>query len=66
MVDVLQDTSPVNNWQTGTGWLNIVEKCNNGSTTVSVKLDVDGLLYHNIPLKNVTNVDIWVLLVPEI
>ena len=35
-----------------------VDKYNNGSTTMSVKLDVDGLIYHNIHLNDVTKVDI--------
>ena len=35
-----------------------VEKCNSESTTMSVKLYIYGLLYHNITLKDVTKVDI--------
>ena len=35
-----------------------LEKCNNVSNTTSVKLDMDRLLYHNIPLKYVTKVGI--------
>ena len=33
-----------------------VDQCKNRSTKISVKLDVYGLLYHNIPLKYVTKV----------
>ena len=58
VVYVLPDTSPGNNTPTGNGWVKKVEKCNNVSTTTSVKLDVYGLLYHNIPLKDVTKVEI--------
>ena len=38
----------------GTGWLKKVNKCNNGLATMSVKFDVDGLIYYDIPLKDVT------------
>ena len=58
VVDVIPYTSTGNNIPEETGWANKVEKCNNVSTTMSVKLDVDGLLYKNIPLKYVTKVDI--------
>ena len=58
MVNVLPYTSPGNIISEGTGWVKKVEKCNNGSTTISVKLNVDGLIYHNIILKDVTEVDI--------
>ena len=40
VVDVLPDTSPGYNILEGTGWTNKVEKCNNGSTTMSLKFDV--------------------------
>ena len=42
----------------GTGWVNKVEKFKNRSTTISEKFDIYGLLYQNIPLKDVTKVDI--------
>ena len=58
MVDVLPDISPGNNIPERTDWVKKVEKYNNVSITISVKLDVDGFLYHNIPLKDVTNVGI--------
>ena len=58
MVAVLPDTSPRNNIPSGTGWVKKVQKCNTGSNTTSVRLDVNVLLYHNIPLKYVTKVDI--------
>ena len=58
MVDVLPDTSIENNTLAGTGWIKKVEKRDIGSTTVSMKLDGDGFLYHNIPLNDVTKVDI--------
>ena len=58
LVDLLPYTSPGNNIPSRTGWGEKVEKCNNISTTMSVKLDVDGLPYHNISLKDVTEVDI--------
>ena len=51
VVDVLPDTSYGNNILSGTGWVKKLYKFNNGLTATSVKLDVDGLLYHNIPLK---------------
>ena len=58
VVGVLLDTSPDNNIPAVTGWVKKVYKCNNGSNTISVKLDVDVFLYHNIQLKYVTKVDI--------
>ena len=58
MVDVLPDTSPGNTILARTGWVNKVYKFNNVSTTISVKLYVNGFLYHNIPLEDVTKVDI--------
>ena len=58
VVYVLPYTPPGNNILTWTGWVKKVEKCNSGSTTISMKLDVYGLFYHNIPLKYVTKVDI--------
>ena len=50
VVDVSPDTYPRNIRPARTGWLDKVENCNNGSTSMSVKLYVDGLLYHNILL----------------
>ena len=58
MVDVFPYIYPGNNISVGTGWMKKVDKSNNGSTTMTVKLDFDGLLYHYIPLKYVTKVDI--------
>ena len=58
VVDVLPETCNGNNILTGTGWMKKVEKCNSESTTMSVKLYIYGLLYHNITLKDVTKVDI--------
>ena len=58
VVDVLIDKFPGNNILTGTGWVKKVDKCNNGSTKISVKLNVDELLYQNIPVRYVTRVDI--------
>ena len=55
MVDVLPYTPPGNNKPVGNGWVKKVEKCNNVSTTMSVKLDFYEL---NIPLKYVTKVEI--------
>ena len=55
---VVSYTYPGNNIQTGTGWVNKLEKCNNGFTTMSVNLDVDGFIYPNIPLKDVSKVDV--------
>ena len=54
--DVLPYTYHGNNIRSVTDWMKKVDKYNNGSTTISVKFDVYGLLYHNIPLKYVTNV----------
>ena len=56
---MLPDTNPVNNMPAGTGWVNKVEKFKNRSTTISEKFDIYGLLYQNIPLKDVTKVDIF-------
>ena len=56
MVDVLPHTSPANIIQTGICWVNKVEKCNNGSTKFSVKLEISEFFNHNIPLKDVTKV----------
>ena len=42
LVDVSPDTSPENNIPSGTCWLKKVDKYNIGSTTISVKLDIDG------------------------
>ena len=58
VVDVLLDTCPGNNKLTGTGWSKKVNKCNNVSTTMLVKLYVDELLYHILPLKDVNKLDI--------
>ena len=58
VVDMFPYTYPGNNIPSGTDWVNRVDKCNNGSTTILVKLDIDGLIYHNIPLKYVTKFDI--------
>ena len=58
MVDILPDTYPGNIIHTGTGWVKKVEKCKNGSTTMSMKLDINGLICHNKPLKGVTKVDV--------
>ena len=58
MVDVLIYKSPGNNIPEGTGWVKEVDKFNNGSTTMSVKLYDNGLLYRNIPLEYVTKFDI--------
>ena len=58
VVDVLPYTSPGNNILVGTGWMKKVDKCNNGSTTMLVELDIYGLIYRNIPLKYVNNVEI--------
>ena len=58
VVDVFPDISPGNNIPIETVWVKKVDKCNNVSTIMSVKLDVDVLLYHNIPLKDVTKVGI--------
>ena len=55
-VDVFPDTFTGNRIPEGTGWVKKVDKCNNGSTKMSVKLDVDGFLYHNITLKGVSRV----------
>ena len=57
LIGVLQDKYPISNIPEVTGWVNKVEKYKNGSTKISVKLDIDGLVYHNIPLKYVTKVD---------
>ena len=57
-VDVLPDASHGNNIMAGTGCLKKVDKCNNESTTMSVKLDFYVFIYHNIPLKILTKVDI--------
>ena len=65
VVGVLPDTFPGNNIPVGTGWVKRVEKWNNRPTTMSVKLDIDGLLYHNIPPKYVTNLDILNILYSE-
>ena len=58
MFAVLADTSTGNNIPAGTRWMKKVDTSNNGSTAMLVKLDVDWLIYQNIPLKDVTNVDI--------
>ena len=58
LVDVFAYKSPGNNTPEGTGWMKKVDKWINGSTKMSVKFYVDGLIYHNIPLKNVTKVEI--------
>ena len=58
MVDVFPDTPPGNNIPAGTGWVKKVEKWNNGSATLSVKLYVYGFIYHNITLQDVTRVEI--------
>ena len=65
VVYVFPDTFHGNNIPAGTGWAKIVEKCNNKSTTMSVKLDVDELLYHNKALKDVTNVEILKIMYSE-
>ena len=65
MVDVLPDTYPDNNIPSGTGWVTNVEKCENGSATLSVKLDVDEFIYQNLPLKNVTKVEILNIIYSE-
>ena len=57
-VDVFPDTFTGNRIPEGTGWVKKVDKCNNGSTKISVKLNVDELLYQNIPVRYVTRVDI--------
>ena len=57
VVDMFPYIYPVNNIPTENGCVKKVQKCNSGSTTISVKLDVDGLLYHSIPLKYVTKGD---------
>ena len=41
MVDVFLDTYSGNNILAGNGWMNKLEKCKNGSTTVSVNLYAD-------------------------
>ena len=56
VVDVQPDTSPGNNITSETGWVDKVEKYNNLSTIMPVKFDVDGFIYGNIPLKDVTKV----------
>ena len=58
MVDVFPDKSTGNNIPEGTGWVRRVERYNHVSTTMSMKLYVGGLLYHNIPLKGMNKVDI--------
>ena len=58
MLNVLSDKYPGNNIPKVTGWVNKVDKCNYGSTTISVKFDVDGFIYHNIILKDATKVGI--------
>ena len=58
VVDVFLDTSPGNIILTVTGWVKKVKKRNNVSTKMSEKLYVDVFLYHNIPLKDATRVDI--------
>ena len=58
VVDVLPDTFPGNIITAVTSWVKKVDICNNVSTKISVKWDVDGLLSQNIPLKDVNKVDI--------
>ena len=58
VIDVLPDASTGNNILTVHVWVNKVEKCNNGSNKISVKLDVYGLVYHNITLKDVTKAEV--------
>ena len=58
VVDVLPDTSPWNNILKVVHWLNKLDKCENGSNTMSVKLDVYLFIYHNKTLEAVTMVDI--------
>ena len=58
VVDVLPYKSTGNNITAGNSSEKKVDKCNDGSTTMSVKLDIYGLIYRNIPLKDVNNVEI--------
>ena len=65
VVDVLQYTFTGNNIPEGTLWVKKIEKWNNVSTAMSVKLDVYEFIYHNIPLKDVIKVDIFNIIYSE-
>ena len=58
IVYVFSYISDGNNIPSVIGWVKKIDRFNNVLTTISVKLDVDGFIYHNITLKGVTNVDI--------
>ena len=47
VIDMFPYISPEDNIPEGIGWVKKVDNCNNGSTTIPVKLTNDGLFYHN-------------------
>ena len=58
LVDVFPEKAPGNTRPAGTGWVKRIQKWNIGPTKISVKLDVYRFIYHIIPLKDVTKIDI--------
>ena len=58
VVDVFPYKYPRNIIPSGTGWVNKAERCKIVSDRISGRLDVNRFIYHYMPLKDVTKVDI--------